>query len=48
MADTASYAGAMKISYPDPRRAAAKKQAGRRRAKQRQKRRYLNDPGARV
>lgn len=42
MADTASYAGAMKIKYPDPQRAAAKKQAGRRKAKRKQQRRYLN------
>jgi len=41
MADTASYAGVMKISYPDPRRAAAKKQAGRRKAKAKQQRKYL-------
>lgn len=42
MADTASYAGAMKTSYPpSPAQKAARKQAVRRKNKRAAKKRYL-------
>jgi hypothetical protein len=42
MADTASYAGVLKTKVIDPARAAARKQAGRRKAKRKQQKKYLD------